>query len=142
MSNAFATDAFTLLGEKDALPKQPPPPAPPKPAPQIAFDRTAVMKELENAEEQLTEVLSDEKRFRSRQNDFDSSIKLLVANAKSLVQDDFEYRDDDTYMDMARSLRAKAEAIPNTINTAGYAGAGKAVGELKKVCNDCHAKTR
>jgi cytochrome c556 len=136
----FADDAFTLLGKKDTV--TPPPPVPPKPAPQNTFDRTAVMKELEKAEDQLTEVLADEKRFRSRRNDFDKSIKVLVANAKTLVQDDSEYKDDDTYMDMARSLRAKAEAVPDTIKTAGYAGAGKAVGKLKQVCNDCHEKYR
>jgi hypothetical protein len=54
------------------------------------------------AEEQLTEVLADGKRFCFQQKNFDKSIKVLVANADSLVQDDSEYKDDDTYMDIAR----------------------------------------
>ena len=87
-------------------------------------------------------MLADEKRFRSRRNDFEKSIQLLVINAESLVQDDSEYKDDDTYMDLARSLRDKAEGVSETIKTAGYAGAGKAVGKLKQVCNDCHKISR
>ena len=133
----FADDAFTLLGDKEVV-IAPPPPAPPNPAPQKPFDRTAVMKELEKAEQELAEMLADEKRFRSRRNDLEKSIQLLVINAESLVQDDSEYKDDDTYMDLARSLRDKAEGVSETIKTAGYAGAGKAVGKLKQVCNECH----
>jgi cytochrome c556 len=136
----FAEDAFSLLGEKPA--PGPPPPAPPKPAAPPPFDRSAVMKELENAEKALAEVLADEKRFRSRRKDFEKSVKVLLDNAESIVTKDSEYKEDDTYMEFAKALHDTAKAIPATLKTDGFGGMGVAVGKLKKTCNACHDKYR
>jgi cytochrome c556 len=138
----FAKDAFSLLGDKQAPVAPPPAPAPPKPPPLPPFDRSAVMKELAEAEEALVVALADENRFRAQRKDFDTSVKVLLDNAESIVANDSEYQEDDTYMELAKRLHATVEAIPATLKADGFGGMGVAVGKLKKVCNDCHDKYR
>jgi cytochrome c556 len=137
----FAADAFLLLGDKP-VPVVPLPPVPPKPAPVPPFDRSAVMKQLEKAQDDLVAVLADEKRFSTQQKDFEKSIKVLFDNAEALVTNDSEYKEDDTYIEIAKALRDAADVMPTTLKTDGFGGMGGAVGRLKKACNECHAKYR
>jgi cytochrome c556 len=106
------------------------------------FDRSAVMKQLEKAQDDLVAVLADEKRFSTQQKDFEKSIKVLFDNAEALVTNDSEYKEDDTYIEIAKALRDAADVMPTTLKTDGFGGMGGAVGRLKKACNECHAKYR
>ena len=63
---------------------------------------------------------------------------MIAALAEVVLQNGYEFADDETYRQYAQSMKTQAITVRDAVRTKSYDQARAAVGEIGKACSNCH----
>ena len=102
-------------------------------------DRPPLMKRLEQAQQQgLAPWTANAGEFSRNAEKLSHEAQLIAALAAVIARDGYEYSDDETYRELARSLETQALSVRDAVEQKNYQQARKAGGEISKACSKCH----
>lgn len=113
-----------------------------QPAADGDFDRSAMMKKLESAEEALAETLSSEKTFQAGGSRAEQAADLVVMMGRTLFSGDPDFADEDDYLKFAEDMTNAAKQLKVLVKKGDYAGARSCLDRIKKSCDGCHGGFR
>lgn len=142
VSEAFLEDAFSVLGTRPSNEVSGQVPVPPVPHQPKDFDRAALMKSLEKAEQSIAQVIASEKTFRQRAALLDEQIEIIMRIASDLDEADPDYKDDEDYLRFVHSMRDSAASMRAGVKKTSYEASGVAFGKIKQSCDSCHRTFR
>lgn len=106
-------------------------------------DRPPLMKRLETAErERLSPWVANEGEFQRKVDGILHEAQIVAALAEIIQREEYEFWDDDSYLEYARSLGKAAREIAAAAEANDYQAARKAAGEMSKSCSACHEDYR
>ncbi len=102
-------------------------------------DRAPLMKRLEESQQQgLAVWTANSSEFARRSDKLVHEAEMVAALAEVILQNGYEFADDETYRQYARSMQGQAIAVRDAVRTKSYDQARAAVGEIGKACSNCH----
>jgi cytochrome c556 len=139
--DVFLEDAFSIVGDrtKKGTGQLPAPPVPQQPD---EFDRTALMKSLEKAEDSIAQAIASEKTFKQHAALLDQQIEIITGIALKLKEADPDYKDDADYQRFVQSMRDSAASMRSGVKNTSYEVSGVSFGRLKQSCDSCHRAFR
>lgn len=102
-------------------------------------DRPPLMQRLEQAQQQgLAPWTANSSEFSRNADKVSHEAQLIAALAAVIGRDGYEFSDDETYRELARSLETHALSVRDAVEQKDYERARRAVGEVSKACAKCH----
>jgi cytochrome c556 len=142
VAEAFFEDAFSVVGQRPANEGAGQLPAPPVPQQPDEFDRTALMKSLEKAEESIAQAIASEKTFKQHAALLGKQIEIITEIASKLKGADPDYKDDADYQHFVQSMQDSAASMRSGVKNTSYEAYGVSFGKLKQSCDSCHRAFR
>jgi cytochrome c556 len=106
--------------------------------PKVA-DRGPLMKRLEQAQQQaIAPYTAGTNEFERHADKLAHEAQLMAALAEVITREGYEFADDETYLQYARSMQTQAAAVRDAAQQKNYQQARQAAGELSKACSNCH----
>ncbi len=107
-----------------------------------AAARPALMARLEEAEKAVAAGLSSSGEFGKSQAIVSHEAEIVAALGEVIGQPDFEFHDDESYLELSRGMRDAAIRVRDAAMKKDYAAARAAAGEISKACSSCHESYR
>jgi hypothetical protein len=104
--------------------------------------RPPMMSRLELAGETMNAAIASQADFKGKADRLFHEAELVAAIGEVICQPDFEYFDDETYVEYAGTMRDAAVAVRKACLDQDYDAARAAVGEISKSCDTCHGDYR
>jgi len=104
--------------------------------------RPALMSRLEEAEQAIRPAIASKADFGTHLDQFMHAVEIVAVIGEVIIQPDFEYHDDDTYVEYAVEMRDAAVAARAAADRKDYEAARAAIGRLEKSCSTCHGDYR
>jgi cytochrome c556 len=102
-------------------------------------DRQPLMKRLEQAQQEAVAPWSaNSLEFERHAERLAAEAQLIAVLAEVIAQEGYEFADDATYLEHARSMQVQALSVRDAALRQNYEEARKAAGELGKACSNCH----
>lgn len=102
-------------------------------------DRSILMFRMQTAwRDNVSPELSDTKRFGKSVEDIRHEAQLLAMLAAVIHRQDFEYWDDETFIDYARQLQDASTALSRAATDGNYEAARQSSGRIGQACAACH----
>jgi hypothetical protein len=102
-------------------------------------DRAPLMKRLEQAQQHtIAPLAASASEFARHADKLAHEAQLIAAIAEVITREGYEFADDETYLEFARSMQAQALSVRDAAGQKDYQRARQAAGELSKTCNNCH----
>jgi cytochrome c556 len=106
-------------------------------------DRKLLMQRMERGlEEAINPQLSDERAFGRVADDIRHEAAMLALLAEVIDREQFEFWDDDTFVESAQELGAAAGELSQAAAEQDYDAARAAAGRVSQSCANCHAGYR
>ena len=106
-------------------------------------DRPPLMKRLEVAQkERLLPWSANQGEFKRNLDGVWHEAQIVAAIAEIIQREEYEYWDDDSYLDYAKQVGKAAQEITKAVERNDYQSVRKAVGEMTKSCSECHEDYR
>jgi hypothetical protein len=97
------------------------------------------MQRMEEAfDKRLLPWLASEGAFKENNEKILHEAQLLAAISEVIQREGFEFADDDTYLDFAKTMREGALGIVEGVKTNNYSKANESAGVITKACSECH----
>ena len=101
------------------------------------------MRRLEDSfQERIQPWLSSQGEFSKNASDLLHEAELVTALAEVIQRENYEFWDDDDYLDYAKQMGAGAAAIAEGVKSNDYDGAAAGGSAIKKSCSECHESYR
>jgi hypothetical protein len=107
-----------------------------------AAARPALMGRLEDAEKAISAGLSSSAEFTKNQATVFHEAEVVAALGEVIGLPDFEYHDDESYLELAHSMRDSAVRVRDAAMKKDYDAARAAAGGISKACSSCHESYR
>lgn len=107
-----------------------------------AAARPALMARLELAEKAVAAGLSSAGEFSKSLDKVRHEAEIVAALGEVLGQPNFEYHDDDSYLEFSRGMRDAGAKIKEACAKKDYEAARAAAGAISKTCSGCHESYR
>ena len=104
--------------------------------------RQPLMSRLEQAETGLAEASASESAFKAEPERLLHESEIVAMIGEFIQQPEFEYFDDETYLEYAAAMRDAAVQVATATREGDFARAQKAVSAVRKTCSDCHGDYR
>ena len=102
-------------------------------------ERPPLMKRLEQAQEKiLTPGTANAGEFSRQADKLSHEAQIIAALSEVIAGEGYEYADDETYREFARTMQQQALAARDAVEQKDYEAARAAVAEMGKACNHCH----
>lgn len=108
----------------------------------VAF-RPILMRRLEDSfQKKLQPWLSSKGEFSKNSAELLHEAELVAALAEVIQRENFEFWDDDDYLEFAKQMGAGAAAIVEGVKSNDYDSASKGASDIKRSCSECHESYR
>jgi hypothetical protein len=107
-----------------------------------AAARPALMARLEGAEKAIAAGLSSSGEFTKNQAAIFHEAEIVAAIGEVIGLPDFEYHDDESYLEFSRGMRDAAVRVRDAAMKKDYDAARAAAGGISKACSSCHEAYR
>ena len=104
--------------------------------------RPPLMSRLELAGEIMNASIASQADFKGKADRLFHEAEIVAAIGEVICRPDFEYFDDETYVDYASTMRDAAVAVRKACLDQDYDAARAAVGAISKSCDTCHGDYR
>jgi hypothetical protein len=104
--------------------------------------RPALMARLETAEKAIAAGLSSSGEFSKNQATIFHEAEIVAAIGEVIGLPDFEYHDDESYLEFSRGMRDSAVRVRDAAMKKDYDAARAAAGGISKACSSCHESYR
>jgi hypothetical protein len=104
--------------------------------------RPALMARLELAEKAVAAGLSSAGEFSKSLDKVRHEAEIVAALGEVIGQPNFEYHDDDSYLEFSRGMRDAGIKIKEACAKKDYEAARAAAGGISKACSGCHESYR
>lgn len=104
--------------------------------------RPALMSRLEEAEAAIRPAIASKADFGTHLDQFVHAVEIVAVIGEVIIKPDYEYHDDDTYVEYAVEMRDAAVAARAAADKKDYETARAAIGRLEKSCSTCHGDYR
>jgi hypothetical protein len=103
------------------------------------IDRGQLMLRMELAvEENISPWLANRKEFRRRKSEVAQESQLLAMLARIVCREQYEYADDEGFVEIARDLGRAAQQLTKASEQNDYEAARQAAGRVTQSCSNCH----
>ncbi len=108
-----------------------------------AADRQPLMQRMEEAQQgRLSPWLASESDFKTNAEDILHEAQVLAALARIIQDPEYEYGEDDTYLEYARAMEKGSRDLVQAVKLQNYEQARKALAVVTQSCSDCHGDYR
>jgi hypothetical protein len=104
--------------------------------------RPALMSRLEEAEAAIRPAIASKADFGTHLDQFMHAVEIVAVIGEVVIKPDYEYHDDETYVEYAVEMRDAAVAARAAADKKDYEAARAAIGRLEKSCSTCHGDYR
>jgi hypothetical protein len=104
--------------------------------------RPALMARLEEAEKAVAAGMSSSAEFSKAQDAIFHEAEIVAAISEVIGQPDFEYHDDESYLQFSHAMRDAAVKVREACMKKDYDAARAAAGGISKACSGCHESYR
>ncbi len=104
--------------------------------------RPPLMSRLELAGEIMNASIASQADFKGKADRLFHEAEIVAAIGEVVCRPDFEYFDDETYVEYASTMRDAAVAVRKACLDQDYDAARAAVGDISKSCDTCHGDYR
>ncbi len=104
--------------------------------------RPALMARLEEAEKAVAAGLSSAGEFSKLQAEIFHEAEIVAAISEVIGQPDFEYHDDESYLEFSHAMRDAAVRVREACLKKDYEAARAAASGIAKACSGCHESYR
>jgi hypothetical protein len=102
-------------------------------------ERSLLMQRMERGfQDGITAKLSNQSTFQKSAGELRHEAEILAVLADVVVRDEYEYWDDETFMDHASALKQAAVELRQAIDAGSYEAARTAAGRAGQACSACH----
>ncbi|QDS98085.1 cytochrome c [Adhaeretor mobilis] len=105
-------------------------------------DRELVMRWMEASFEKVGPMLANEKAFSRESDKLHHETQLLSALGEIIQREDYDYWDDDSFLEYARALQTSASEVSEAAGSGDYQRARTAAGRIGQSCSQCHEDYR
>ena len=115
----------------------------PEPAAEVDWSQVAerppLMKRLDSAQkESVAPLPANERAFERDADRLAHEAQVVAAVAEVISREGYEFADDETYLEYARTMKQQALLLRDAARQGDYDQARTAAGQLGKACSDCH----
>ena len=108
-----------------------------------AADRQPLMQRMEEAQQgKLSPWLASESEFKANAEKILHEAQLLAALARVIQDPEYEYGEDDTYLEYAKAMEKGSLDLVEAVKLNNYEQARKALAVVTQSCSDCHGDYR
>ncbi len=108
-----------------------------------AADRPPLMQRMEQAQQgRLAPWTASPSEFKANLEEVFHEAQVLAALARVIQDPQYEYGEDETYLEYAQMLEKACRELMEAVKTNNYEQARKAVGTITQSCSDCHGDFR
>lgn len=101
-------------------------------------DRNALMERLQESEDNLKQLTANKGEFTGDITKVYHESQMVAAMAQTLLRENMQDADEETYMEYAKSMSDAAVSISKACQTQDYDAASNAVNLMSQSCNNCH----
>ena len=102
-------------------------------------DRSALMRRLEVAEQQgIRPLVGTSRQFEESAGRLLHEAQVVAALSEIIARDDYEFSDDETFVDYAQQMKRQAVSLRNATQSGNYQQAREAAAEIGQSCTRCH----
>ncbi len=108
-----------------------------------AADRQPLMQRMEQAQQgRLSPWLASQGDFKANAEQILHEAQVLAALARVIQDPEYEYGEDDTYLEYAQAMEKGARDLVQAVKLQNYEQARKALAVVTQSCSDCHGDYR
>lgn len=101
-------------------------------------DRELLMRWMEASQETVGPLLANERAFKRESEKLQQQAQLLSALGEIIQREEYDYWDDDGFVEYARALQTSAKEVSDAASRGDYPRAREAAGRVGQSCSECH----